>query len=74
MEARCCESDRHGLLGELTMVVGLGLSRGQVADRFEEALMVEPGYPFQRGQFQRLQRLPGGTPVDQLGLVQAVDG
>ena len=54
------------------MVVGLG--RRQVADRFEEALMVEPGHPFQRGQFQRLQRLPGGTPVDQLGLVQAVDG
>ena len=72
MEARWCESDRHGLLGELTMVVGLG--RRQVADRFEEALMVEPGHPFQRGQFQRLQRLPGGTPVDQLGLVQAVDG
>ena len=62
MEARCCESDRHGLLGELTMVVGLGLSRGQVADRFEEALMVELKLPRLRRQFSAWVRRAGVIP------------
>jgi len=37
-------------------------------------MVVEPRDPLQRGEFDRLARLPRSAPVDDLGLVQPVDG
>ena len=69
-----CESGLDGLLGELTVVVCFSFGRRDVPERLHESVMVEPGYPFQGGQFYRLPSFPGTAPVDQFGLVQPVDG
>ena len=45
--------------------------RGQ---RFHQSVVVEPSYPFQRGELYRLLGLPRPAPVDHLGLVEPVDG
>jgi len=37
-------------------------------------LMVEPGDPFQRCQFEGFAGFPGRTAVDEFGLVQPIDG
>ena len=57
----------------LLPVVRLGLGRRDVADGFQQPLVVEPGHPFQRRQFHRLAGLPRPAPVDDFGLEQAVD-
>jgi hypothetical protein len=36
--------------------------------------MVEPVDPFERGIFDSFEAAPRSTPVDHLGLVEAVDG
>ena len=36
--------------------------------------MVEPVDPFERGELDGFERAPWPTPVDHLGLVEAVDG
>jgi hypothetical protein len=36
-------------------------------------MMIEPGHPFQRCQLNGFPRFPGGAPMNQLSLVQAVD-
>ena len=41
---------------------------------FEQAVVVEPGYPSQGCQFHRFAGLPGCPPVDRIRLVKAVDG
>jgi hypothetical protein len=53
-----------------------------VANGFEQAPVVEPVYPFERGVFDRFERSPRSPPVDHLGpfdfaqdrLVKAIDG
>ena len=74
MEAVWFKSGLHGgcLTGELPVVVCLG--RRDIADRFEQAVVVEPGYPFERGQFDRLLGFPWRPSADQLSFVKAVDG
>jgi hypothetical protein len=36
--------------------------------------VVEPVHPFQRGEFHGFRIAPGATPMDDLGLEEAVDG
>jgi hypothetical protein len=63
---------RVGVL--LSPVVRFGLGRRDVADGLQQAMVVEPRDPLQRGQFDRLARLPRPAPMDDLGLEQPVDG
>lgn len=39
-----------------------------------QPLMIEPGYPFQHGQLDRVRGFPGTTPMDQPRFVRAIDG
>lgn len=50
-----------------------GLGRRDVADRLEYAAVVEPVDPVQGGVFERFQRTPWASPMDDLGLVEPVD-
>ena len=36
--------------------------------------MVEPRHPFERSKLHRFGGFPGGTPMNELRLVEAVDG
>ena len=45
-----------------------------MTDGFEESAIVEPIDPFEGGVFHRIQRAPGSTSVDHLGLEQTDDG
>lgn len=58
----------------LTIVIGFSLGRWNIADGFEQAMVVEPGHLLQRGQLHGFLALPGRTAMNQLGLVKAVDG
>ncbi len=58
----------------LAPVVCLGFGRRDVADGFEQAMVVEPRDPLQRRRLDRLARLLRPAPVDDLGLEQSVDG
>ena len=58
----------------MTIVDGLGFGGRDAADWFEESMMVEPGDPFERGQFDRLLGLPRRSAMNHLGLVETVDG
>ena len=62
---------RHG---ELPVVVCLSFGRRYIADRFEQSMVIEPGYPFERCQFDSLHRFPRGSAVNQFCLVEPVDG
>lgn len=64
MKARWYESGRHGLLDEWTRVVSLGWQ--QVTDRFEQPVVVEPGHPFQRGQFHSFEVAPLAALIGRL--------
>ena len=68
------ESGCHGLTGDLGIVARLGFGGRDIADRLEEAPMVEPVDPFQGGKLDRLEAAPGTAPMDHLGFVEAVDG
>jgi hypothetical protein len=68
------ESDCHGLTGDLGIVARLGLGGRDVADGLEEAPMVEPIHPFEGGELDCLDAVPGAAPADHLGLEQADDG
>jgi hypothetical protein len=54
------------------IVVRLGFGRWDVPDRPQQALVVEPVDPLERGQFDVLQILPG-TAVNDFCLVETVD-
>ncbi len=58
----------------MPVVVCLSLSRWDVPDGFEQAMVVEPRYPFERGELDCFLGFPWSPAVNQLGLVQAVDG
>ena len=75
MEASWFKSGWYGgLLGEMPVVVCLSLGRRDVADGLQQSVVVEPGHPFERREFQRRLGLPGRPAMDQFGLVEAVDG
>jgi hypothetical protein len=63
-----------GVAGCLPSVGGLELRWREVADRFQQAPMVEPVNQFQGGVLDLVDALPRATPADQLGLVQPDDG
>src|SRR5690606_16736754 len=56
-------------LGELLPVVCLGFGRRDIPDRSQEAVMVEPVHPLQRGQFHRLPGVPRSPTMNQFGFV-----
>ena len=62
------------MLFDHSVVAVFGFRRGDVADGLEQPAMVEPVHPFERGEFDGLERPPRPTPIDDLGLVEAVDG
>ena len=57
--------------GEISL---FSLGGRDVSDGLQKASVVEPVDPFERRELDRLQRFPRSTPVDDLGLVKAVDG
>lgn len=65
----CCHIE--GVCGSIKLRFGFG--GRDVADGLEQAAVIEPVDPFERRMFDRLERTPRPTPVDQLGLVEAVD-
>lgn len=76
MEAVWFKSGLHrgDLTGALSVVACLSLCRRDVADGLEQTMVVEPGHPFERGQFHGLLVLPGRATMDQLGFVEAING
>lgn len=68
------ESGRHPL-GVLTVVECLlELGWGNVPQMLEKALLVEPVYPVQRGQFDGFYAAPRALSPYQVRLVEADDG
>ena len=65
------ESGCHGLTSDLGIVVRFGFSGRNIADRLEEAPVIEPVDPFQGGKLDCLDAPPGAAPADHLGLEQA---
>src|SRR6476469_5676461 len=59
------------LRGSIILLFGFG--RRDVADGLQQATMVEPVDPFERGVLDRFEAAPRSTPVNHLGLVEAVD-
>ena len=56
------------------MIIGLFvLYRWDIPDRAEEAVMIKPPHPSERGQFDVLDPLPRTPVADQLRLVEADD-
>ena len=55
------------------VVGGFGFGRRDVADRLEQAAVVEPVDPFERGVLDGFERAPRPAPMDHLGFVEAVD-
>jgi len=58
---------------QLGIVAFLGLGRRHIADRLEEATIVEPVDPFESGELDCFQRTPWATSTDHLSLEQALD-
>lgn len=55
-------------------MVCLGFRGWDIADRCKQAIVVEPGYPFQRGKLDSFEGLPRRAAVDESCFVEAVDG
>ena len=75
MEAIWFKSGHHrgGLTGEMPVVVCLSLCGRYAADGLEQAMVVEPGNPFERCQLHSLFRLQWSAAMDQFGPVEPVD-
>jgi hypothetical protein len=58
----------------LLVIVCLSFGRRYIAERFQQAVVVKPGHPFQRSEFDGLTRFPGSATVNQLSLVEPIDG
>ncbi len=67
------ESRHHSELIDLCIVSGLGLGWRDIADGLEKPSVIEPVDPFQGGDFHGLHAAPRTAPVDEFGLVEAVD-
>ena len=66
-------SGGQGLCLGLRVVAGFGFGRWNVSDRSEQASVVILIHPLQGGELHGLEAPPWTTPVDHLGLEQAVD-
>ena len=64
---------RGGLTGKVPAIVCLSSCGRCVADGFEQAMVGEPGHPFQRDQLDGLLVLPGRPTMNAFGLVTAAD-
>ena len=73
-EAVSFKSRCHGWLFQHGVVAFLGFGRRDVADGLQQPAIVEPVHPFQRGELDGLERAPRSAPMDDLGLVETVDG
>lgn len=62
-----------GLL-KLAVEVGFGLGGRDMPDGFEQAAVVEPVHPFERGELDGLEVAPRAGASDHLGLEETVDG
>lgn len=62
------------LFGQLSIIVFFRFGRRNIADRLQQAMVIEPRNPFQRGQFDGCLGFPGAAPMNQFSLVQAIDG
>ena len=58
----------------LGIVARFGFGGRDISDRLEEAPMVEPVDPFEGGELDRLEAAPRSTPMNEFGLVEAIDG
>ena len=67
------ESRRLGEVLGLSIVACFGLGGWNVADRFEQAPVVEPVHPFQGGELDGFQASPRPASPDHFSLVEAVD-
>ena len=56
------------------VVYCFGFGRWDVADRFEQASVVEPVDPFQCCELDGFERAPGSAPGYYFGLVETVNG
>ena len=76
MEAVWFKSGRHlgGLTGELPVVVCLSLCRRDVPYGFEQAMVVEARYPFERSELDRFLGFPWSPAVNQFGLALGDSG
>ena len=68
------ESRGHGWVVQHGEVALLGFGRRDEAEGFQKPAIVEPVHPFERGELDGLEVAPWSTPIDDLGLVEAVDG
>ena len=73
-ETVLCESRGHGRVFCLAIVRRFGLGRRPVPDRLEDATVIEPVHPIERGELHRLQASPRAAGSNHLGLVQPGDG
>ena len=55
------------------IVLFFGFGRRDVADGLQQPAMVEPVDPFEGREFNGFEGSPWSTPMDHLGLVEAVD-
>lgn len=53
-----------GLRGELLIIPILSLGGWDVSDGLKESLVIEPGHPFEGGQFEGVHCFPGRPAVD----------
>ena len=53
----------HGLIGDLGIVARLGFGGRDIADRLEEAPMVEPVHPFESRELHCLGMTPRAAPM-----------
>ncbi len=65
------DSGDHSQFVQLFIVPRLGLSGRNIANGLEEAAVVEPVHPFERGEFHCFCIPPRATTVDDLGLDMA---
>jgi hypothetical protein len=68
------ELRRQCNLLQLGMVAFLGLGWRHIADRLEEATIVEPVDPLESGELDGFQQTPWAASTDELSLEQAMDG
>ena len=67
-----CSHSRCGDIGILAFLCFCGWN---VADGFEQSAVIEPVDPFERGVLDSFKRRsPGAAPMDDLGLIEVVDG
>ena len=62
----------HGLNGGV--IICLSLGGGDIADGFEEAVVVEPIDPGEGREFNLLDAFPGAAAMNDLGFVEAIHG